>query len=245
MDGKPPAEDPRSNPLGDSPQPSDPEENLDSLLAEASALATEVSEELGRAEEIDDSDAGDAQRLGPTLPDLDPTSESRPHATKPSDDIENQLTQVDSLLHDAAVQIGAEPTPADEVQQDEGKPPKPESTSKPAITKPEAAGSKPGQKDSALTATLPPPAPTEADLLGDEFTTPNTGNTAATVHQKAAPASPRVPDAVMNACEKGVNVLEKLDAPFHWLGAKPRRILGWVGLVTLALSLIALAKSFF
>lgn len=312
-----PPDDSAANPADEASIDSAREEDLDALLAEASELATEVSEEVGLSEDPPPTETMRALATSSDIAEEPSSATPGQDDPTPTDDVDAQLAKVDDLLCDTADQIG--PGSGESVESSDM-----EGSTKAATASgegPDAPQDPSDKAESADAAEVPafmdefvqPTADerSEADLPGDssnaaaqESVQPNrpAGLDAPTnaganrgsakiglvtsmpvcpdgvVRSSDATPTPPIAEAIsndssvdvdpdpsdkatkvalvpriavrltpaaMNACERGVGLLERLDAPVRWLGAGTRRVIGWVALATLGTSVIALILSLF
>ncbi len=292
------------------------EEDLDALLAEASDLATEVSDEVGLSEDPSPAEAIQSRMTDSGMADAQTSAASGQDEPSPSDDVDSQMAQVDDLLRDTADQVGCDSEGSVESSDMEGSanvatasgegphtPDEPndkvESVAAPEVpafmdefVNPVADAcsevAQPGDKASAPElesgqrnapagldtttttdlnqnpakigvvssmpsspdgiiessgATAPPPIsePLPEASSVDVGLDPTDKAEAALVPRLTSRLTP----AAIRACQRGVDLLERLDAPVRWLGDGTRRVIGWVALATLGTSVIALIISFF
>ena len=245
-----------------------PVDELDALLAEASSLASEISEEVGEVEL--QGTEGEVSR---------PTNASG----DPSNNLDAQLAELEQLAETAGSEIGAD---ADELSQP---PPEPDALSQPEpasppesetggevpsfmdeFTRPEEAqaaetpvaglpntpaSSAPGVVSSKTVGIVSsagatpspddsPAGPVEA--FDEEDTEPEEPPAEADSVARVNPvrrAAACLPPAALAVCERSANLLEAIDKPFAGIGENLRRILGWVAVATFATSLIVLLLS--
>jgi hypothetical protein len=244
------------------------EDELDALLAEASSLASEISEEVGEVE------------LRGT-----PGEVSRPANASgdPSNNLDAQLAELEQLAETAGSEIGAD---TDELN---GRAPEPDSVSQPEPASPPESETgdevpsfmeeftRPEEPQAAETPVAGPPnmpasnapgvvssktigiisstprAPSLDDrpagpveTFDEEDTEPEEPPAEADSVARVNPvrrAAACLPLAALAACERSATLLEAIDKPFGGIGENLRRILGWVAVATFATSLIVLLLS--
>lgn len=250
-----------------------PEDDLDALLAEASSLAGELSEEVGTAEVVAPSSE---------------ISQAPDTAVDPGDNLDAQLAELEELARTTGSEIGAAPEEPSESA--------PQADSIPSQDSAPPTGPTPAQEEktkSAVPAFMdeftrqeePPagelpapesPAPPVPGIINSETvrnlptlddipSLDDTPTRKAGVREQqhaesdeSQPAGKRftLPDpirrvaarlspAALVVCERSVSLLETIDKPLGKVGASPRRVIGYVAIATFTTSLIVLLISLF
>lgn len=262
---QPPNPPPTGTPGDKGPDPN-LEQELDDLLSRASALAADLSKELGPPE-------GSSRRTPPT-----PVADDQPSAQK----IEAGFSELDQLVTQTKREVvgdATEPTDASEstpyyvpdfmaeFTQPEAapaaEPSRPSAASQvksapppppPSAGVPKATSSKPGVIGTATTRPPGGPARTTATptdtspsehgasaALGDA--THTSGESPATGKPGPSRLTQTVSKTALSAARTGVAGLEWLDRPFRAVGPEMRRVLGLLSLATIGVSLILLVLS--
>jgi len=237
------------------------ENELDEVLAQASSLAAELSEEIGAADELPVSE--DARRAPEQAGNL---------ATA---ELDAQLNEIDRLVAETNSEVDdasgrpdehalppseppASPSapPVPEFMEEFTRPERPGDAAQPGAQAPASgastgdAGPKPGVVGTGMLGVVgaaPPaleeakkPPPSEAGESGNELpgempVASKTGKLADLVHWAAARSSP----VVLAVCDRALTLLEVVNRPVaDKLGDSTLRVIGWIALATLGTSVI-------
>jgi hypothetical protein len=232
-------------------------DELDVLLAEASSLAGELSEEVGEPESAPppaaSNDTADDQGDRPA-------------------DLDAQLVELDKLTRTTGSEIGSTPEETDRTTTPEEiapaaekcnvpdfmeeftRPPDPPPDKKsaggpepPATPIPGVVSSKTLGRTSRADGTSPQNSPLAGEAEAPEgFPKSDLSEADEKVH--SGPGAIRrlsavISDLGLSLCDKSVSLLEKVNSPFGAIGKAPRRIIGWVAVATFATSVIVLLIS--
>ncbi len=251
------------------------EQELDDVLAQASELADELSDEVGAA-------------LNPAGPD------EAHQALDAASDLDADLSELEQLVAGASKEVGegSEPSGEEELPQEQ-----PETTTEGSavpdfmaeFTRPEDTNDSPATGGE----TAQPPGPADAELepdasaqttestqastpakpgvvgtgmigvVGAASTEPTADATSGASEELEARETPpaeatvtpldrlfglveeRVSPIALKVCEKAVPVLEAIDKPFGRVGTPIRRVIGWVAIATMGTALIVFLVSLF
>lgn len=261
-------------------------DDVDALLAEASSLAGELSQEVGTGEPPVPPRFLD----GLTDTPVEPTAET---PVGSQDDVDAQLAELEDLARRAGSQIGdASEGPAEPgLQPDVTLPDDAASAREKGVKRsipsfmeefmhpqePPAARSAPGDLDAdrpshprALPA-QPIPGVISSKTINDlpsfddfasfdntltegigvgqqnevGFGEPHSAGKRFVLPTPLRRLATRLSPMALAVCERGVNLLEKIDKPLGAIGRTPRRVIGWVAIATFTTSLIVLLISMF